>query len=359
MKYAVRLSTWHRRVPLARPFVTAVRRTDSASIVLVEAREANGRSGLGEAAISWRVTGASPAGVAAAVAGPLQDAVAAVDLDSPGSWWPQLRESLYGNDAALSAVDTALWNLAAQQAGVGLGQLVAAHVARRGAPLPPPVEPDAVATDITLSVAESVPALVAQVQTFAARGFHTVKLKVDASSTSAAAVPAVARALPHVRLRVDANQCWQPAQALATLGEWRAAGVELEFVEQPVAAGDLTGLTQVRAHGPYPVVADESVRTAADLARLSELGACDGVNVKLAKAGGLTPALELALAARERDLTVLVGCMLEAEVGVGAARALAAAVAPDRTHDLDGPLWLTELSLASGLLPVPDAWEAL
>ncbi|HCS62201.1 MAG TPA: hypothetical protein DIW46_12550, partial [Microbacterium sp.] len=69
--------------PLARPFVTAVRRTDHIDAVLVEVKDAEGRSGWGEAAVSWRVTGESPQSVAAAVAGPLADIVIGRDANDP------------------------------------------------------------------------------------------------------------------------------------------------------------------------------------------------------------------------------------------------------------------------------------
>ncbi len=70
--------------PLVRPFITAVRRTDRLDVVLVEATDADGRRGYGEAATSWRVTGESPQSVAAAVAGPLAEAVRGRDAGDPG-----------------------------------------------------------------------------------------------------------------------------------------------------------------------------------------------------------------------------------------------------------------------------------
>jgi L-alanine-DL-glutamate epimerase-like enolase superfamily enzyme len=89
-----------------------------------------------------------------------------------------------------------------------------------------------------------------------------------------------------------------------------------------------------------PVMADESVFDLDDLVELLRHDAADLVNVKIAKAGGLTPALELARVARAQGLGVSVGCMLESAVGVSAAATLAAQVECDVDPDLDGAWWL-------------------
>ena len=105
-------------VPLLRPFVTAVRRTDHVPAVLVEVVDTDGRSGWGEAAASWRVTGESPAGIAAAVArARCATPSHGLPVGDPGVWGPAVRRSVVGNAAARSAVDCALWDLAAQEAG--------------------------------------------------------------------------------------------------------------------------------------------------------------------------------------------------------------------------------------------------
>ena len=87
-------------------------------------------------------------------------------------------------------------------------------------------------------------------------------------------------------------------------------------------------------------MADESVFGIEDLVELVRHDAADLVNVKIAKAGGITPALALARAARTHGLGVSVGCMLESAVGVSAAASLAAAVGCDVAPDLDGAWWL-------------------
>ena len=97
-----------------------------------------------------------------------------------------------------------------------------------------------------------------------------------------------ALARPDARLRVDANAGWTADEAIATLRVLEQ--YDLELIEQPTAKDDIAGMGRVQAHTALPVVADESVRTLADVEALAAVGV-RGINLKLMKVGGLTPAL--------------------------------------------------------------------
>mgnify|MGYP003591338277 FL=1 len=112
-----------------------------------------------------------------------------------------------------------------------------------------------------------------------------------------------------------------------------------EFLEQPLPAWDLAGLAELRRRIPTPIVADESVFSIHDLRRAIEAQAADIVNIKLAKCGGLRPGLAIAELAKASGLGVMIGSMMESELGVSAAAALAAVIAPAQTHDLDAAWW--------------------
>jgi L-alanine-DL-glutamate epimerase-like enolase superfamily enzyme len=136
-------------------------------------------------------------------------------------------------------------------------------------------------------------------------------------------------------IRVDANEGWTRAQALAKLPELEDLGVEL--LEQPLRADDLEGLALVSAASSIPVVADEACRTSADLAGLQ--GVVDVVNVKLAKCGSIVEAVRLMTAARALHFGVFLGCMVESSLGIAAA----AHLAPLADYvDLDGHLLLAD-----------------
>lgn len=365
-------------VPLSRPFVTAVRRAEAVDVVLVEAVDADGRHGWGEAATSWRVTGESPASVRAAVQGPLAEAVIGADACDVPRWSTALHAAVHGNSAARAAVECALLDLAAQSAGVGFAALLAGLAAGAdppagagtGAGVAPGIGagatlPGAVRTDMTLSAPHDpaqAQALLQRAVELRDAGFGTLKVKVSARTDTLGLLTALRDAVgPGTCLRVDANQAWTPAVAIRTLLACEDAGVALELVEQPVAARDLRGLAAVTAAVGTPVLADESVWTVEDVALVVERHAADLVNLKLAKSAGPLGALAAAAAARAAGLDVLVGCMLEGTVGVTAAAALAAVTGqPGRTHDLDAGLWLTAPSAHGGarydadLVRLPD-----
>jgi L-alanine-DL-glutamate epimerase-like enolase superfamily enzyme len=136
-------------------------------------------------------------------------------------------------------------------------------------------------------------------------------------------------------LRVDANTAWQPGQADALLPVLERLGVEL--IEQPFPARRLAQLRWLRERSNLPILADESAVFEEDLALLE--GIVDGVVVKLAKCGGVGPALRMIRHAHELGLKVMLGCMVESSLGVAAA----AAVASEADWlDLDGNLLLAD-----------------
>jgi L-alanine-DL-glutamate epimerase-like enolase superfamily enzyme len=147
-------------------------------------------------------------------------------------------------------------------------------------------------------------------------------------------------------IRVDANTGWTLDGAIAILPELQRLGVEL--IEQPFPAGRLDLLRELQARSPLPIVADESAVTIDDLDRL--VGVVAGVNVKLAKCGGLGPARRMLERARSLGFRTFLGCMEETSVVIAAS----AAVAPLADWvDLDGSLLLAD-DPASGLELGPD-----
>ncbi|SFC72374.1 L-alanine-DL-glutamate epimerase [Nocardioides terrae] len=353
----VSLETEVVRVPLHTPFVTALRRTEHAETLVLRLTDADGVTGWGEAPQVWRVTGDSLAGSQACLEGPLRDVLlGATGLTAAVG---AVQRAVVGNAAARSAADVALHDLAARQAGLTLAAHLAAYAG---------AEPDRgeVLTDMTLS-AGTADVLAEAARARVADGFGTLKLKVGADPAGdAARVRSVREAVgPGVVLRLDANQGWDAHQAVRILDEIRDLGVEL--VEQPVPRRDLLGLAHVRTHARevgVPLLADESVFDLDDLVEVVRHRAADLVNVKLAKCGGLTPALELIRVARHHDLGVVIGCMMESHLGVGAAAALAQATGlagAGHVHDLDAGWWVTGSPYVGGVsydrdrIVLPDA----
>jgi L-Ala-D/L-Glu epimerase len=242
--------------------------------------------------------------------------------------------------AARNAIDCALWDLEAKTAGRRVYELA-------GLPAPRPLQ-----TAFTLSL-DAPDVMAAAAASAVARGHHLLKLKV-AGADDLARVAAVRRAAPGTRLIVDANEGWNIAALQDLAGPLAGLGVAL--IEQPLPAAEDEALHNFAT--PIPLCADESCHTRADLPRL--VGRYSHINIKLDKTGGLTEALELARAARESGLRLMIGCMVSTSLAMAPASLLGALA---DTVDLDGPL-LLERDRAPGLRydadllypPPPELW---
>lgn len=143
---------------------------------------------------------------------------------------------------------------------------------------------------------------------------------------------AALRAASPLPLRADVNGGWSLARAEQLLPVLVEHGVEL--LEQPLPAGDLEGLRRLaQLRSRPPIFVDESIKSSSDI--LAHRGLVEGVVIKLAKSGGIGPALEQIAVARACGLEVMIGCMIESSVAVTAAAHLAPLA---RYVDLDGPL---------------------
>jgi L-alanine-DL-glutamate epimerase-like enolase superfamily enzyme len=135
--------------------------------------------------------------------------------------------------------------------------------------------------------------------------------------------------------RVDANAAWDLETALQKIPMLEAMGVE--FVEQPLAKDDWEGMKILFEKSPLPLFADESCVQEADVAKCE--GCFHGINIKLTKCGGITPARRMIGNARKLNMRVMIGCMNESSIGTAAI----AQLAPLLDYvDMDGTLLLTE-----------------
>ncbi len=156
-------------------------------------------------------------------------------------------------------------------------------------------------------------------------------------------------------LCVDVNARWSVEDAVEMLG--RLSDLDLAFVEQPIAAGNIDDwhhLRRLAEPSSPPLIADESVQGHADVLALA--GAADGINIKLAKCGGIQAARELIVLARALDMTVMVGCMIESSIAMTAAAHLGPLV---DYLDLDGPMHMAAdpfrgLLFQKGTILLPD-----
>ncbi len=224
-----------------------------------------------------------------------------------------------GEYAARAALDGALHDLCAKQAGVPLHRLLGLR--REGPP-----------TSWTIWLGD--PDDMARRAEAASSEFRRLKLKLGARDGLDVDRVRAVREATELPLQVDVNEYWSLEEALDALPQLAELGVE--YCEQPLPAGDPDG-PKLRAASPVPIYVDEDCHTLADVAACAERA--HGINIKLAKSGGVREAVRMASAARALGLGVMLGCMIES--GLGIAPGVHIASLCDHV-DLDGNLLLRE-----------------
>ncbi len=288
---------------LAETFTISRGSRDVAEVLTVCA-EADGRVGRGECVPYARY-------------GESMESVTDQVMGLPAALTREGLQELLPAGAARNAVDSALWDLAAKQAGERVWRLAGLE------------RPGPVITAFTLSL-DTPERMAAAARRHAGRPLLKVKLGGEEDMNR---LEAVRRGAPDTRIIVDANEGWSAELYSEIAPHLVRLGVRM--VEQPLAVGNDAMLAEIER--PLPVCADESVQDRATLPALMDK--YDAVNIKLDKAGGLTEALALRAAALEQGHDIMVGCM----VGTSLAMAPAVLLAQGATMvDLDGPLLLAE-----------------
>ena len=222
-----------------------------------------------------------------------------------------------GEQAARAAVDAALHDLQGKLTGLPVHRLLG--LPRAGPPTSWTVwlgDPDDMAR---------------RAEAATKRGFKRLKLKLGGRDGLDAERVAAVRAASDLPLQCDVNEAWSLAEALDYLPR-----MELEYCEQPLVAGDPDG-PELKRRSPVPIYVDEDCHTLADVAACADRA--HGINIKLAKSGGIREAVRMVHAARALGLGVMLGCMVESGLGIAAG----AHVSSLMDHvDLDGNLLLRD-----------------
>lgn len=214
-------------------------------------------------------------------------------------------------------------------------------------------------TDLTIFL-DTPEVMAEKAKEIVGRGFKVIKVKVgQAPDLDVRRIEAVRAAVgPNINLRIDANQGWKAAEAVLALKQLEHC--RLEFCEQPVPYWDWEGLKFVRDHSPIPIMADESIESPHDAIQAIQRNACDMVNIKLMKAGGIWNSMRIANIADAANLPCMVGCMSETKLALTAAAHIVAACPNVVFADLDAfvefqtdPI-VGGMELKDGTIRVPD-----
>src|SRR5262245_49312250 len=277
---------------LAETFTISRSSQDVAQVVEAGVRH-DGRSGFGEAAPIDRYDQT------------VDTALAWLEDVSPGDdpWaLEEIEASLPpGEHAARAALDAALHDLQGKLAGVPVHKLLGLR--RAGPPTSWTVwlgDPDEMAR--RAEAAET-------------RGFKRLKLKLGGRDGLDLERVRAVRAASGLPLQVDVNEYWTLSEALELLPQ-----MPLEYCEQPLPAGDPDG-PELKRRSPVPIYVDEDCHTLGDVTACAERA--HGVNIKLAKSGGMREAVRMVHAARALGLGVMLGCMVESGLGIAAGASIA------------------------------------
>lgn len=289
---------------------------------LIVELEQNGQRGYGEATTN-DYYGFTLDNIAAALH-KVEPQIRDHGLADPVALWDELYPLLADNPFAHCALDQAAYDLWGKLRGAPVYKLWG--LSAENLPL----------TDYTIGIDE-IDTMVAKMREFPDWPIYKIKLGTKNDLEIVRALRRHTSAL----FRVDANCGWTADETLANARELASLGVE--FIEQPLPADQWEAMRRVRAESVLPIVADESCIVPADVDRC--LGHFHGVNIKLVKCGGLTPARRMIARARELGLAVMVGCMTESTVGISAI----AQLLPLLDYvDMDGALLLAK-DIASGV----------
>jgi L-alanine-DL-glutamate epimerase-like enolase superfamily enzyme len=305
----VKLTARIETLRLAQTFVISRESQDEAEVVQVELRH-DGVSGFGEAAPIERYDESASSALAwlEALDGLGDDPWA---LDEIQSRLPP------GEQAARAAVDAGLYDLQGKLAGLPVHRLLGLR--RDGPPTSWTVwlgDPDDMAR---------------RAEAAAGRGFKRLKLKLGGRDGLDLQRVQSVRAATDLPLQVDVNEYWSLEEALELLPQ-----MDIAYCEQPLPAGDPGG-PELKRRSPVPIYVDEDCHTLADVAGCAERA--HGINIKLAKSGGIREAVRMVHAARALGLGVMLGCMVESGLGIAAGAHIASLM--DHV-DLDGNLLIAD-----------------
>lgn len=329
------------RLPLHEPFIISYGTFPDVPTVLVRLTTDDGLVGWGEGTPDAFVTGETFGGVVET----LREIAPALLGRDPRDRTGAIRAvagRITGAPTARAALDIALHDLAGRAAGLPIWALLGGR-ARTAAEISRVVSiktPEAMAADALRHVAD---------------GFRTVKLKrgqADNIAADVARVAAVRAAVgPTIAIKIDVNQGWRtPGIAIDAIR--RIAPYHPAYIEQPVAAHDLEGLAEVRRQTGVSIMADEAIGSAHDALRAVSLRACDLINIKLMKSGGLLGALAINTIAETAGIVCQVGTMVESAVASAAGLHFAHALQNVQTVEMGGPLML-----ATDLAPLRDYYH--
>lgn len=313
MAFIKNITLTREMIPLKTPFTTALRSVDSVEFVRVCVLLDHGKKLFGEAPATKAVTGE--------------------DLDSIEQDIDQITPKLLNTTPkkALEIIHTATMGNSAKAAlDMALFQL------------PPITNTQTIECDITISL-DTTTKMLQDAKNACRLGIKQLKIKLAADISHAIETTrTIAHSLPHAQLLIDANQAWDLQSTLYYIDTFKGYR-SIKLIEQPVKADDLQSLKTITTHSPIPILADESAFDLQGVKKVIQNNIADMINIKLMKCGGVSKAIDILEYARAKEISCMLGSMLESPVSINAALDLAFLYRDVIKYvDLDSPLLYKE-----------------
>jgi L-Ala-D/L-Glu epimerase len=323
-------------IPLKEPFITSLGRDDNAENVVIKIYTNSNITGWGECSPYMPINGESQ-DTCFIVAQYFAKALIGKEPANIEACIQLMDSIIYANTSIKSAFDMALYDIASQQAGMPLYKFLGGDNTKP------------IITDYTVSIGEPAK-MAADAVKIKEQGYPAIKVKLGKNGKldverMKAIRTAVGNAIP---LRIDANQGWTTEEAIETLNA--LAPLDIQHCEEPIARWNFMQLPLVKKESPVPIMADECCGDEHDAERLIAINACDYMNIKLGKSGGIFKALKIVKMAEAAGIHLQVGAMIESRLAM-TAFAHFALCSPQIVHfDFDTALMFKEDPVSGGII---------
>jgi len=336
-------------IPLKEPFVISLGPVDNAENVIVIVRTADGCTGYGECSPYTMINGESidTCFIVGQYLAKVLKAKNALHIETCSLL---MDKTIYGNTSIKSAFDMALYDIAAQHAGVPVYKFLGGNNNK------------ILETDMTVSIGDSEK-MKADAIKFKEQGFPAIKVKLgETKEKDEERIKKIREGIGNdIPLRIDANQGWPTANdAIEVLQA--LAPYNIEHCEEPIPRHRFMELRKVSEASTIPIMADESCGDEHDAERLIELKACQMFNIKLGKSSGFYKAMKIVALASKANMHLQIGGFMESRLGMTASAHLALTNDHIVHCDFDTPLMFTEdpviggiIYKEKGVIEVPDA----
>jgi L-alanine-DL-glutamate epimerase-like enolase superfamily enzyme len=322
-------------IPLKEPFITSLGRDDDAQNILLKIITREGLLGFGECSPYMPINGES-LDTCFIVGQYLAKALIGMDALDIERCVSRMDKVIYGNSSIKSAFDMALYDIAAKNAGIPLYKFLGGENNKT------------IITDYTVSIGDPAK-MAADAVKIKSQGYPAIKIKLgNNGATDVLRIKTIREAVgDDIPLRIDANQGWTVEEAITTLQALGRYGIQ--HCEEPIARWNFMRLPEVRKASPIPIMADECCGDEHDAERLISIGACDYMNIKLGKSGGILKALKMVKMAEAANIHLQVGAFLESRLAMTAFAHFALCSPVIEHYDFDTALMFSEDPVSGGI----------